>query len=215
VKRLRVSGLALFLSAVLLVPPAVMRAHEKQVVGALQLTIGWRDEPPFAGSINGIDIDVADGSGSPVNDSSAALSVEVSFEGQRLTVPASLVERQPGRFRAWIVPSRAGTYAFHISGHVKTETIDLTVACSPKTFPCVADPSEIEFPEKDPSSGQLSDRINQVQPRVQQALDDATDARMLAFGALGVAVAAIVTAVLLRGRRSRSSRGNGSVRAAR
>jgi len=201
---LRGNGLALGL-CVMVTLQAATRAHEKITVGTLRLTIGWGDEPAFAGSRNAVDIIVSDGSGSPVADPTGELSVVVAFGERRLMLPLLPVEQQPGHFRAWIVPSRAGSYAFHITGRQKGEAIDITTACSEKTFPCVIDPAERQFPERDPSTGELADRISQSQPRLQGAIDEAAEARMLSFAALATAGGAVVLAVLLR-RRSRRSR---------
>jgi hypothetical protein len=205
---IRGTGLALGLCAMVVALQAAARAHEKITVGSLQLTVGWSDEPPFAGSRNSIDIVVSDGSGSPVADQTGVLSVEVSFGDRRTMLPLLPVEHQPGRFRAWFVPSRVGSYVFHITGRQRGEAIDITAACSEKTFPCVIDPADSQFPEKDPSTSELADRIVRSQPRLQGAIDDAADARMLSFAALGAAAAAVVLAVVLR---SRSRRGRTSL----
>jgi len=198
--------LTVSLAAALLVLSARITAIDKQTVGTMQLTIGWGDESAFAGSRNSIDIGVADGTGSPVADPTNALNVEVSFGERRLRLPLLPVERHPGMYRAWIVPSRAGSYAFHISGRLKGEHIDITSACSEKTFQCVTEPGEVQFPEKDPTSAQLAETVGHSQTRVQQAIDDATEARLFSFVALFISAAAVALAVLVRSLRSRRCR---------
>jgi hypothetical protein len=202
----RRGGLAVSLSAALLALSAPLRAIDRQTVGTMQLTVGWGDESAFAGSRNSIDVGVADGSGAPVADPTNTLIVEVSFGNRRLRLPLLPVERQPGMYRAWIVPSRAGSYAFHISGRLKGEAIDITSACSEKTFQCVSESGEVQFPEKDPTSAQLSETVSHSQARVQQAIDDATEARLISFMALAISGAAVALAVLFRSLRSRRSR---------
>ena len=194
------------MTAVWLALPAGARGHEKITIGALQLNIGWGDEPAFAGSRNSVEVDVADASGSPVADLPNRLTVEVSFGDRRVTMPLLPVGRPPGKFRAWIIPTRAGMYAFRVSGRLKDQLIDVTSACSEKTFPCVIDPADIQFPEKDPSAGQLADRIIQSQPRVEQAIDGAAEARMLSFVSLAIAAVAVAATVAFRGFRSRKGR---------
>ena len=130
------------------------------------------------------------------------MTVEVAFGDRRVSLPLVPAER-PGSFRAWIVPTRAGAYAFHISGAVKSESIDITSACSDKTFPCVTDPADIHFPEKDSTPAQLADWTARAQPRIDQALDDASEARRLSFAALALAVVAFGVALARRARRSR------------
>lgn len=202
----RRSGLAVSLSAALLALSAPIRAVDKQTVGSIHLTIGWGDESAFAGSRNSIDVGVTDSRGAPAADPTDTLSVEVLFGDRRLRLPLLPVERQPGMYRAWIVPSRAGSYGFHISGRLKGETIDITSACSEKTFPCVTEPGAVQFPEKDPTPAQLAETDSRSQVRVQQAIDDATEARLISFMALAVSAAAVALAVLVRSLRSRRGR---------
>ena len=202
----RRGGLAVSLSAALLAQSAPIRAVDKQTVGTIQLTIGWGDESAFAGSRNWIDIGVADGRGALVAGPTDTLNVEVVFGDRRLRLPLLPVERRQGMYRAWIVPSRAGSYAFHISGRLKGEAIDITSACSEKTFPCVTEPGDVQFPEKDPTSAQLAETVSHSQARVQQAIDDATEARLISFVALTISAAAVALAVLVRSLRSRRGR---------
>jgi hypothetical protein len=202
----RRGGLAVSLSAALLALSAPIRAIDKQTVGAIQLTIGWGDESAFAGSRNSIDVGVADTTGAPVADLTDTLSVDVSFGDRRLRLPLLPVERQPGMYRAWIVPSRAGRYAFHISGRLKGEAIDITSACSEKTFQCVREPGEVQFPEKDPTSAQLAETFSHSQARLQQVIDDATEARLMSFVAMAISAAAVALAVLIKSVRSRRGR---------
>jgi hypothetical protein len=202
----RRGGLTLSLSAALLALSDPIRAIDKQTVGTMQLTIGWGDESAFAGSRNSIDVSVADANGAPVADPTNTLNVEVLFGDRRLRLPLMPVERRPGMHRAWIVPSRAGRYAFHISGRLKGAAIDITSACSEKTFQCVTEPGEVQFPEKDPTSAQLAETVSNSQARVQQAIDDATEARLISFVALAISGAAVALAVLIRSLRSRRGR---------
>ena len=202
----RRGGLTVSLSAALLVLSAPIRAIDKQTVGTMQVSIGWGDESAFAGSRNSIDVSVADANGAAVADPTNKLNVEVSFGDRRLRLPLMPVERQPGMYRAWMVPSRAGSYAFHISGQLKGEAIDITSACSEKTFQCVSEPGEVQFPEKDPTSAQLAETVSHSQARVQQAIDDATEARLISFVAMAISGAAVALAVLVRSMRSRRGR---------
>jgi hypothetical protein len=202
----RRGGLAVSLSAALLALSAPIRAVDKQTVGTIQLSIGWGDESAFAGSRNSIDVFVADNTGAPVAGPMNTLNVEVTFGDRRLRLPLLPVERQPGMYRAWIVPSRAGSYAFHISGRLKGEAIDITSACSEQTFQCVMESGEVQFPEKDPTSAQLSETVGHSQVRIQQAIDDATEARMISFVALAISGAGVAVSVLLRSLRSRRGR---------
>jgi hypothetical protein len=170
-------------------------AHETKGVGDLRLTVGWGEEPAFSGFRNFVEVDVADATGRPVADLGGTLSVEVSFGDERISLPLLPDRGQPGKFRAWLVPTRPGTYSFHITGTVKGQSIDMTSTCSPETFACVAEVSEIQFPVRDPSAGQLADRISRELPRAEAALETASGARTLAMAGLAGAIIALGAAI--------------------
>jgi len=171
-------------------------AHETKAVGGMRLTVGWGEEPAFSGFRNFVEVDVADGAGHPVVDlDGGALSVEVSFGDERLSLSLLPARGQPGKFRAWLVPTRPGTYSFHITGMAKGQSIDVTSTCSPETFACVADVSDIQFPVKDPSAGQLADRLSRELPRAEGAMAAASGARTLALAGLAGAVIALGAAI--------------------
>jgi len=184
-------------------------AHDRKSVGRLVLTIGWEDEPALAGFRNAIEVAVADAAGAPVADP-ASLTVDVSFGGDRVTLPLRPAGRQPGRYRALLIPTRAGAYTFRVSGTVGQQTIDLSSPCSDRTFECVADAADLQFPAKDPTTGQLAERMSRGLPRGEEAASHAATARVVAFAALAIAVAALVVAVR-RGRdAARTPRGDSS-----
>lgn len=179
-------------------------AHETQSVKQYRLIIGWGDEPAYSGYKNSVDVDVADGSGAPVTDlGGGSLAVEVSFGDERTVRPLLPYGLKPGRFRAGLVPTRAGTYTFHVTGTVKGQTIDTLSTCSDTTFHCVTDVSDLQFPVKDPSAGQLADSVSRAIPRTERALDTAASARRFAVAAAGVAVLALAAAIGLGARRGK------------
>ncbi len=169
---------------------ATASSHEKKTVGSLQLTIGWGDEPVFSGARNAVEVGVADAVGVPVTARDASLTVDVSFGDERITLPL-VRTREPSVFKAWLLPNRPGTYTFHITGKVKGQTIDTTSTCSDTTFDCVTDPSTIQFPAKDPSIGQLADRVSRALPREERASDLTASTRRLAIVAIAVAALAL------------------------
>ncbi|HEV8337409.1 MAG TPA: hypothetical protein VGR67_13415 [Candidatus Polarisedimenticolia bacterium] len=192
-----------WMAALLLAAPMAASAHETQSVAAFRLTIGWGDEPVFSGLKNSVEVDVADAAGRPVTDPGGSLSAEISFGNQRIVLPLQPAGERPGKFRAWLVPTRSGSYTFHITGSLKGQAIDATSTCSDRTFDCVADASEIQFPAKDPSAGQLAERLGRELPRAQRALDAAASARTLAIVGIAVAALALVGALGLGARKGR------------
>lgn len=198
--------LALGTTALLLIPLATLSppaaAHETQVVERLRLRIGWGDEPAFTGVKNFVSVDLSGATGEPVTDlGGGSLTVEVSFGDQRIALPLQPAGERRGQFRAWLVPTRPGTYTFHVTGKVKDQTIDATSTCSDQTFDCVTDRSEVEFPVKDPSAGQLTERVSRALPRAERATETASRAQGIALGALALALTSLIGSSLRRGRK--------------
>jgi hypothetical protein len=194
--RRRAVAIALFLCASM----ATIAAHEKKVSGALDLVIGWGDEPAFTGSRNAVVVTVSDRAGA-LKAPDASLAVEIVFGSERITLPLEPVFNHPNEFRAWLVPTRAGTYTFHVTGKIRGQAIDVTSTCAENTFHCVEEAAEIQFPVKDPSAGQLADRIDRSLPRAELATETAASARLMAITALGISIAGAAAAILISLRR--------------
>lgn len=190
-------------TAIVLMLSAAVSTHERQVVGQYNLTIGWGDEPAFTGSKNFVSVAVADTAGTPVADLDDSLAVEISFGDERLMLPLRPSRQRPGELRAWLMPTRSGTYTFHITGTVRGQKIDTMSTCSAKTFDCVSDVSEMQFPVRDPSAGQLAESVSRALPRAERAVDTAVGARRMAIAAIVVAVLALVATIGLGVREAR------------
>ena len=190
-------------AALLLLFCSPASAHETQVVGDLRLTVGWGEEPALTGAPNTIELSVTDLAGAPVTDPAASLTVEIAFGGDRL-VRALAPGEVPGTFAARVIPTRAGTYTFRVTGTLRGVAIDLTSTCSDTTFDCVGDVGDIQFPVREPSVGQVEARLDREVARAGRAAAAAASARKLAFGAIAVAVGAVAlsgTALRRGGRR--------------
>jgi hypothetical protein len=168
-------------------------AHDRKTAGALNLVFGWATEPAFSGSLNGIVVSLADAKG-PLAKAEGGLAVEVSFGNERITLPLERVANRPNEFHASLVPTRAGTYAFRVTGRINNQAIDVTSTCGTSTFHCVEDNTAIQFPVKDPSVGQLAERIDRALPRASDAGAAATSARTLALIALALSIAGVLIA---------------------
>jgi len=194
--------LVAMMASLLAVHPA--EAHDRKEAGGFRLVIGWGDEPAFSSLKNGIEVDVADMAGKPVTED-AVLSVDVSFGGDHLTLPLRAVRATPGKYRAVLLPTRAGTYTFHITGTVKGQAIDATSRCGEGTFACVMDLADIQFPMKDPSAGELAERMSRELTRTGAATETAGTARTISFAALAAGLVAI-GAVFVSRRRNGTTR---------
>lgn len=186
----------------MLVVASSASAHVTEASGPFRVEMGWGNEPPLVSSDNFVEVEVADAAGTPVAVPAGALSVEVSYAGTAVTLPL-IPGEIPGELSAELIPTRPGTYAFHITGTVQGQTLDVEATCSEATFECVEEGSSAEFPVKDPSPGELSQRLSRESDRVREATDTAESAKTLALVALVPALLALGMALALtvRGRR--------------
>ncbi len=189
-------------------------AHERRTVGKFVMSVGWADEPTYAGFKNGVQLLLRDASDKPVTDLPEDLKVEVIFGTQKfgpLALEAAFGKRfgTPGDYRAPLVPTRPGNYTFHFIGSLDGQRINESFTSSDKTFDPVAEASGIQFPAKDPSAGELagllerlSARVESVQTSTRETAAAARAARTL--GAIGIAagIAGLIVALGLSRRRA-------------
>lgn len=187
-------------------------AHERRTVGGYQLVVGWGDEPVYSGAENSVQVSVSEaGGGPPVTDLGDTLKIELIKGADRTTLPLVANFRvgafgTPGDYRAWVTPTRPGTYTVHLSGTIRGQVVDESFTSSPTTFDDVEDATASEFPVKDPSTGQLAARLDREIARLERRAATAGDARTLAVvgvlaGGLGIAVGAAALVVASRATR--------------
>jgi hypothetical protein len=196
--RLAAFAAALGIASVGSVAPAV--AHEHRGVGDRQFTVGWLNEPTYAGYINAVQFEAAHKGGGPIT--AANLKVVVLFGTKSSSTRSDLLalepsDETPGTYTAAIIPTRPGTYTFHVTGSLAGgEKIDQFFTSGDKTFDDVAEPRAAEFPAKDPSVSQLAQRLDRADKDAKSAKSRANIA--FVFGVVGLALG---VAGLARGRR--------------
>jgi len=215
--------------ALILVPAGVASAHEEHDVGPYSVAVGFGDEPAYAGIKNSVQVFIHTKSDKPVVDLGPTLNVQVSYGNQtmdKMTMEPNFEVGEfgiPGDYRAFFVPTRPGDYTFHFTGTIKGTPVNESFTSGPKTFSSVDDPSSVEFPVKDPTTGELGDAVQRLQPRVDGAVaaqqrltaenrtlrDDVDSAKSLATvalivgGALGLIGIGVGLAGLAAARRAR------------
>jgi hypothetical protein len=216
----RLGPLVALMGAFMLITGPSAFAHEHRHVVGLELTVGWGVEPTFAGFPNKVQFIAAHADGSPAE--GGTLQAEVLFgdrSSSQQTQPIDLVpsDETPGEYDGVIIPTRPGTYTFHITGKIGSATLDEFFTSGETTFDDVADPQGAQFPAKDPTSGQLSQKIDRLDSRLagvqkaaestaSSAKDAATTARL--FAIVGIALAAVALgATTALSRRSRPAQG--------
>lgn len=178
-------------------------AHVTEESGAFEVELGWGVEPPQAGAENFVEVSVSDSHGAAVAVPAGALAVEVVYGATAVTLPL-VPTPEPGTLEARITPTRPGTYTVNVSGSVDGRSLDAGATCSESTFECVGTSAATEFPVKDPSAGELAQRLSSEAARVEAAGEKADSARTLAIVALALAAAALAVAVRAARRRGSS-----------
>jgi hypothetical protein len=202
------AGLLLALGA------APASAHEERKVGNYVFHVGFGDEPAYAGAKNSVQVLLHDAkTDKPVVDLGDTLKVDVTTGNSDTPKMSMNMEPDfevgefgtPGDYRAFFIPTAAGAYTFHFTGTIKGQRVDQKFTSGPQTFSVVDDPAEVSFPSKDPTTGQLSTKVDRETQRLNAALtaseqrardanDAAGTARLIAIiglvvGALGLAAA--------------------------
>jgi hypothetical protein len=174
-------------------------AHEARDVGPFHLAVGFGQEPAYAGQQNSVQMFIRDAKDNAVVDLGDTLNVEIGYQGQ--TMPPLTMQPNfevgefgtPGDYRAFFFPTRPGSYSFHFTGSIKGQQVDETFTSGPTTFSDVQDPSSVQFPVKDPTAGQLAERLDRELPRVTAtAQAEAAAAQHRADGARTLAVVGIL-----------------------
>jgi hypothetical protein len=167
-------------------------AHEERAVGNITMRVGWLNEPTYAGSVNAVQVFLAKEGGGPIADGKLTAVVlfgnkDSTTKSQTITLNAS--DETPGEYTGAIIPSRPGTYTFHITGDAGGQKLDQFFTSSETTFDNVGDPTADEFPAKDPTAGQLAERLNNADSKTSSAKTLALAA--LIVGAAGILIAAV------------------------
>jgi len=177
-------------------------AHEQRASSGFDLVVGWGEEPAYTGVMNSVEVTVSEtGAGPPVTDLGDALQVEVSKGSDTITLPLEVAAPEAsgptGTYRAGLTPTRPGTYTFRLTGSIRGQDVAESFTSSASTFDDVED-FALQFPARDPSTGQLATRIDREVPRLNdriQALEAGLRrARTIAVVGAVAGVVGLVTA---------------------
>jgi hypothetical protein len=183
-------------------------AHEARRVGPFDLVVGWANEPAYAGFGNEVFLSIEE-RGRPEED--ADLDVVVAFGGRAAQarsepMPMDPAFDRPGEYLAYVIPTRPGRYSFHITGTIEGLSIDETFTSGDDTFDDVSNPADIEFPAQDPTRGEIAERLDRLDARIEslrpakQPAERGTDPAL--WIAIGAGVLALIAVVLAARRRT-------------
>ncbi len=182
--------------------PAMAHLHER--VGDIEFTVGWANEPAFAGEPNAVQVFVNDAhvdpagagehthaegeEGGPVDPRRVKLTVEVIFGTKDATVKMDAVPLEPfafgepGELRTEsLVPTRPGTYTFHFTGTIKGKAFDKFYtsgeigAIAGTQYNDVRDVGEVSFPAEDPGNDELARALAQARTVAARQAKEAKD----------------------------------------
>jgi hypothetical protein len=170
--RRAISAVAAILVSMLLV--GVADAHTVKHAGPYTLEIGWQHEPTYVGEANGVQIIVTDANDKPITDlKEDDLKVVVSTgsvqSGELTFAPGFDVAEGDGTFGEYdapIEPTAPGDYAFHITGAIHGQAVDITVSSGDETFDTVKGTSDIQFPDKLPTLTEIVTRLDRIDSRI-------------------------------------------------
>lgn len=191
------AALALVLSFQL-ATTTVAEAHERRTVGPYQLVVGFLSEPAFAGDVNGVDLTITDTRTTPaknVEGVEKTLTVEIFAGGLTTSIKPELAARfgQPGKYVAYFMPTRAGSYRFVFRGKIESQDVNETFESGPGRFNDAQDPAAIQYPTKVPEAATLADRLDSIDRQLGTI-------QLIALAAVVLAVVLPIGTTLVRGR---------------
>jgi hypothetical protein len=138
-------------------------AHGHTTVGDYELVIGFHNEPAYQDEPNGLDLFVTNTkTGEKVTGLASTLSAEISYGDSKKAVQVKPQFGEDGAYTAYVLPTEAGNYTWHIFGTIKTTPVDLKMTSSPDTFSAVQPKSNVAFPSALPSPSALQQQIDAV-----------------------------------------------------
>jgi len=217
-------GTAVLLAALAAMPAS---AHTEREVGRYSFEIGFGTEPAYAGQPNSLQVLISR-DGKPATDLAGQLDglmahayygskADLKLENAMMPLEPHFGDDwgTPGDYRSFFVPTQPGTYTFALEGKLGAQKINLVIPSGPETFGDVNDPAKTALPAvKDPTTGQLAQRLDREATRVngtiavaaaaqRDAEDAAGQARMLALGGLLVGGVGLVVGGLALARSRR------------
>lgn len=155
-------------------------AHERRTVGKYDFVVGFLNEPAYVGQPNSIDLRISNtDTKKPVEGLEKTLKAEVIFGGRSMPLELTARFGQPGAYNGNLIPTKAGTYIFHITGEIEGQVVDERFESGPGRFNDVIEMTPLEFPDKIGSSADLAAQLKIAQ-------DTASTAQT--FGILGAVV---------------------------
>jgi hypothetical protein len=152
-KVLQASTIALLIAILI---PFTVFAHGHTEVGDYELVIGFHNEPAYQGEPNGLDLFVTNTkTEEPVNGLEETLHVEIIYGSSKQELKMETQWGQDGAYTAYVLPTAAGDYTWHIWGDIEGTPVDVSMTSSPDTFSSVEPKSSVAFPAPEATPAEL------------------------------------------------------------
>lgn len=164
--------------------PAAL-AHGTTEVGDYELVIGFHGEPAYQGEPNGLDLFVTNKkTGEMVNGLEETLKAEIIFGSSKKELKVEAQWGQDGAYTAYVLPSEAGDYTWHIWGEIEDTPVDVSMTSSPDTFSTVEPKAQVSFPAAEPATAELQAQAAAAGQTAQMALMVGIVGALLGLGGL-------------------------------
>src|ERR687897_2951791 len=182
-----VLGTAVLLAALAAAPAS---AHTEKKAGRDSFVVGFGTEPAYAGQPNSMQV-IISRDGKPATDLGGQLDglmghayyggkADPKAENAMMPLEAHFGDGwgTPGDYRSFFVPTQAGAYTIHLQGRLGAQKVNLVIPSGPDTFSSVNVPAKTAFPAvKDPSTGQLAQRLDREATRLSATVQDMSSAQ--------------------------------------
>ena len=210
IKRFALAAAAAVLAMSFAATPAF--AHAQGTMCTDKVEVGWGTEPAYSGFQNSVQLLLTDAKTHKpdITVRAGQIKVEVSTGVEKKTLPLAPNFGDagiPGDYRAFFVPTTPGTWTFTFSGKIGGCTIkNATFVSGPKTFDDLDNATEVQFPAKDPPSGEISKKLDNESNRLTAATSAVRSSANTAktLGYVGIGLGAVALIVALAGLRKRA-----------
>lgn len=132
-------------------------AHGHVTAGDYELVIGFRNEPPYQGQPNGLDLIVTNTkTKEKVKGLETTLKAEIIRGDAKRELKVIAQWGKDGYYTAHMTPSEAGAYTWHIFGSINGMPLDVSLASGPGSFNNVEALSATAFPVVDATPAELA-----------------------------------------------------------
>lgn len=168
-RRLRIALPLIAALLMLALLPGLASAHERRQIGQYTFIVGFLNEPAIVDQPNGIDLTVMDSNNKPVEGLEKTLKAQIIYGGSTEDVTLSPRFNQPGKYAAYFIPTRTGTWKFHFTGTINGQNIDELFTSGPGRFNDVQSTESLDFPEKTPDLVTMNAQVSSAKSAANSA----------------------------------------------